>query len=283
MIQEKLENLIKIYPRTGISLQNLEKELILIEFIPKFFNKLEENNIKAILYGGTALNKGYLKERQRFSKDLDIYIIENSPGRVKEKFQEKCKRITKILNEIEYDGKNYDVEIIHLGRDKAAWQISYGKEKWQNLIIEAERKTENKAENSKKSKGIKIVNLELHSLLEYAGLPIPPVYVKSAPLEYILAGKIVALSRRAIGKDIYDVEAGLKLEFDVKELKADIEDIAKEKVDKIIDNALYWLEKVNVNQPDIAELRDTIPLEYRKDVKTIIESLKYELKKLKEK
>jgi len=260
MDKKILDNLAKVSSGVGIPLQSLEKELRLFEFIPKFFNLVEENGIPAVLYGGTALNKGFFKEKQRFSKDLDIYL----PSR---NFKNNCSRINKLLHDLE----GYKIEKMHQSKDAAVWSAGYGEKNWENLLIEVRKQ---------QVKG-KMHKLELHSLLEFAGLPILPVYVPSYSFEYILAGKIISLSRRAIGKDIYDVNMGLKLKPDIQEVKSFIKALTKKDAAFIINEAVYWLDKVDIGkQADIAELQDSVPIAYGGDVRSMINSLKYELKRL---
>lgn len=254
------DDILVLSSRTGLSSMNIEKEWRLFEFIPVLFNKLEERGIKAVLYGGTALNKGYFGERQRFSKDIDIYLSSRN-------FKNTCLTIERLLIGI----GRYEVERIHLNNESAAWSIKYGKGKTDDILIEAR----------KSPCRLKPVKIELHSILEYSGASVMSILVPSLPLEWLLAGKIIALSRRAIGKDIYDVEMGLKLKPKKNEIKKIIRLITKQGPDKIIKNAIYWIEQIDVSkQHDIIELQDSIPIAYRRDIKVVLSSLKYELNEL---
>lgn len=253
-----LDNITKISSKSGLPLRNLEKELQLFGFIPKLFHLLEENRIPAVLYGGTALNKGFFKEKQRFSKDLDIDL----PAR---NFRNYCNKIDLLLQQL----KEYRVEKTHFGEEACVWNIWYGNNPWESLIIEIRKQPI-------KDKAQKV---ELHSILEFLGLPILPIYVSSYPLEHLLARKIIALSRRAIGKDIYDTYLGLKLNPDRKKILMAIKKITKKDPNLTLNEAIYWLDEVNLKSPDITELQDTVPISYREDIRSMINSVKYELKR----
>ncbi|MEM3408501.1 MAG: nucleotidyl transferase AbiEii/AbiGii toxin family protein [Candidatus Micrarchaeia archaeon] len=256
--QTMFDNLTKISSKSGLPLRNLEKELQLFGFIPKLFHLLEENRIPAALYGGTALNKGFFKEKQRFSKDLDIDL----PSR---NFKNYCNKIDLLLQQL----KEYRIEKTYLGEDAGVWNIWYGNKPWESLLIEARKQPI-------KDKAKKI---ELHSILEFLGIPILPIYVPSYSLEHLLARKIIALSRRAIGKDIYDSYLGLKMNPDRNKILATIKKITKKDPKLALNEAIYWLDEVNLKSSDVTELQDTVPVSYREDMRSMINSLKYELKR----
>jgi predicted nucleotidyltransferase component of viral defense system len=254
-----IENLARISTAAGLPLQSLEKELRLFEFMPKFFHLLEENRIKAALYGGTALNKGYFGERQRFSKDIDIYL----PSRG---FRGRCDKVDGLLRSL----KGYEIKKIHQSKETVAWSIGYGDEAWESLLIEARRqRTKEKAKN-----------IELHSLLEFSGIPVLPIYVPSYSFEYLVAEKIIALGRRTLGKDIYDAHLALGMKPNAKLVLSHIRKITGRDPDEPVSLARHWLGKVNMKSSDMVELTDSIPMRHREDMRSMVASLKYDLERM---
>lgn len=255
---------------TGLPAKNLEKEIRLFTLMPKFFHLLEERRIKTALFGGTALNKGYYGEKQRFSKDLDIDCFSRNWRRVYDK-------ITEALLDSDIS-KEYRVETMKFDVPSTIkeWTLWYGRNPWENLLIEMNIR-QVAIDRTVKS-------LPMHSLLEFHGMTLTPVYVPSYSLEHLLARKILALSRRQVGKDIYDVFMGFKHSPDKRVLKAYVRALAKSewKADfsSFVGSVIYWLDKVTGVTSDFVELAETVPLDYREDIKTMIESIKFELRRL---
>jgi len=255
---------------TGLPMKNVEKEIRLFTLMPKFFHLLEERRIKTALFGGTALNKGYYAEKQRFSKDLDIDCFSRNWRMVYDK-------ITEALFDSDIS-KEYRVETAKFDVPSTIkeWTLWYGKNPWENLLIEMNIK------QVAIDKTIKL--LPMHSLLEFHGMTLTPVYVPSYLLEHLLARKILALARRQVGKDIYDVFMGFKHSPDRAVLKAYVRALAKSewKADfsGFVWSVIHWLDKITDKTSDVVELAETVPLDYQEDVKTMTESIKFELRRL---
>jgi len=47
-----------------------------------------------------------------------------------------------------------------------------------------------------------------------------------------------------------------------------------------VESVIHWLDRVTGGTSDVAELVETVPLNYREDIKTMIESIKFELRRL---
>ncbi|MGB9634937.1 MAG: hypothetical protein ACP5H8_03150 [Candidatus Micrarchaeia archaeon] len=92
-----------------------------------------------------------------------------------------------------------------------------------------------------------------------------------------MAEKIIALSRRALGKDIYDVHLALGMKSNIKKVLGHIKRITGREPDEIIKNACYLLDRINLKSSDMVELKDAVPVQHREDVKVMISSLQYEL------
>ncbi len=242
---------------TGIPAMYLEKEIRLFAATPVIFSRLQENRITAALYGGTALNKGFFKEKQRFSKDLNIEC--------------RASEIVKLLSAISLSCEPaFRVQAEH-GNNWGLAKLSYGRQPWENLLVELKP--------LKRKPDIKQVGL--HSILEYAGTPMPPVFVPSYSLEELFARKIVALSNRAIGKDLYDTFIASQLEFDERLLKRKLKEISlseKKTARKVIENAVYWTSKIRGSNAE--ELMETIPLAYRTGLGEMAKSVSLFLNKL---
>ncbi len=263
-------NLARFSLATGLPMKNIEKEVKLFTLMPKFFHLLEEREIKTALFGGTALNKGYYAEKQRFSKDLDIDCFSRN-------WRAVYNKITEALLDSDIS-KEYRVQTTKFDVPSTIkeWTLWYGKNPWENLLIEMNTK------QAAIDRTIK--SLPLHSLLEFHGMTLTPVYVPSYSLEHLLARKILALARRQVGKDIYDVFMGFKHCQNKRVLKAYIKALARSewKMDfsSFVESVVYWLDKVTGRTPDVAELAETVPLDYREDIKTMTESIKFELRRL---
>jgi predicted nucleotidyltransferase component of viral defense system len=264
------KDLVRFSLATGLPTKNVEKEIKLFTLMPKFFHLLEERKIKAALFGGTALNKGYYAEKQRFSKDLDIDCFSRN-------WKSIYNKITEALLDSDIS-KEYRVETAKFDIPSTIkeWTLWYGKNPWENLLIEMNIK--------QVAIDRTIKSLPLHSFLEFHGMILTPVYVPSYSLEHLLARKILALARRQVGKDIYDGFMGFKHSPDRVVLRAYVGALAKSewKTDfsSFVEPVIHWLDRVTGGTSDVVELAETVPLNYREDIKTMIESIKFELRRL---
>jgi predicted nucleotidyltransferase component of viral defense system len=242
---------------TGISALNLEKELQLMSLVGKVFDAINDAGFEAALFGGTALNKGYYAEKQRFSKDLDVDLFVKSLVDAKPKLERELQKIEGFTPKLE-----------HSGKDAVVWSFPYGPNPWENVLLETR-----KAPLSERP-----IKVELHSILEYQGIPVSPVRIPSYSLEYLLARKVIALSRRAIGKDVYDTYTGFLLRPDMPKLKIYVRRLAGE--EPVAANALHWIELIRPDSADITELTETVPLAYRTSLASMLEEVKDLLQRL---
>jgi len=260
MIDEKTHaTLMRVSGATGIGASNLEKELQLMSLIGKVFDAIKNAGIESALFGGTALNKGYYAEKQRFSKDLDIDLFVKDLANAKPKLERELRKI---------DGSTLKLE--HSGKDAVVWSFSYGSNPWENILLEA-RKAPLKE---------KLVQLEMHSILEYHGIPISPVRIPSYSLEYLLARKMIALSRRAVGKDIYDTYIGFLLQPNTKHIRRHIRHLTGEDSGTVSAQALHWIGHIRPDSADITELTETVPIAYRTSLASMLEEVKDSLRHL---
>ncbi len=174
------DTLLEISIKTGIGSDKLQRELSVMDAITPLFTLLENEDLKVGLYGGTALNKIYFKERQRLSYDLDLF----------------CYDYSKTLKLLKDNGAKATVSANVRG------ELYYKNVK---LDLWAVKKTQ---EEPKKC--------EIKSMLAFFGYRIPTVMCPSYSLEFLLAHKIMALSSRNLLKDIYDSWMGLQILTDKK-------------------------------------------------------------------
>lgn len=78
-MQEISENDLRMITiKSGIHMQFAFKEIKLFEVLSKILALNQKANLDIVMKGGTALNKIYLKDVQRFSEDIDFDIFSNS-------------------------------------------------------------------------------------------------------------------------------------------------------------------------------------------------------------
>lgn len=176
---------------TNIEPSDIKYEVEMLDFSSRLFSELEKEKVPFYLFGGTALNKGFFGGRQRLSKDLDIELDRRG-------FDNTARKFESIIIRIGYP--NFRAEK-YGGR--CALHVYIGK----NI-------DEIKIDITPQKNTIKGERVTLHSVLEYAGIPVKTVDVMSYPFEYLLAYKVSALQRRMLYKDIYDTYIGLQLGLD---------------------------------------------------------------------
>ncbi|MGM5484604.1 MAG: nucleotidyl transferase AbiEii/AbiGii toxin family protein [Nanobdellota archaeon] len=158
-----------------------------------------------ILKGGTALNRGYMKDRGRFSEDIDVDFINNDREKAKEYIIKKMESIKgfsigkpRLMN----DTLRFDCYYINELENKDRIQVEFylGHDR---IIGGAE-------------------TIEVRSPLFSGQSNIMKVY----SLESLLARKIVALLNRQDGKDIYDLFNGLKEDYDKNKLRKTLKEVS---------------------------------------------------------
>lgn len=261
--EETKGNLSRVALASGLPLENVEKEFRMMDLMRRLFAELEAEGVEAALFGGTALNKGYFLEKQRFSKDIDLDGDADKIGKAVGKFSgEFGVRLLKLRPESLFE----------------SWRLRYGHNPWEELIVDVNRK--------KLPFRPPVKKVEMHSLLEYYGFLVSPVAVPSYPFELLFARKLIALSRRAVGKDIYDSYLGFKLGPDRKELAKYlgmlVKDEFNEELWQFAATAAYWVKRANIRSESLAELLSTIPTPYRRSAAEMQNTIIFELEKLAE-
>ena len=225
--------------KTGIDRSFLEKDIAILNALPKIFMVLRNNGISAALYGGTALNKIYYRERQRLSYDINLlcYDYEKTQDYFKRNF--KSEFLGKNRSFFDFEGVRVDISPIKFNFEKPQ-------------------------------------EVEAKSLLSFFGYPLTSVVVPSYSLEYLLSLKILALVSRAQLKDIYDSWMGLNLIGDYKRLKSYLTKIERTEetdfmvlFDEILRSKEYYAkgtESIEITQKTDTELM-------LKDIKTKLELL----------
>lgn len=157
-----------------------------------------------VLKGGTALNRGFLKDTGRFSEDIDVDIITTDRKRTIEYLTGQMNRIT-----------GFDVRKPRLMNETLRFDCYYRNELEQNDRIQVEFYLGH--DGLIGETGLH----ELHSpFLEGHN-----VVFRTYTLESLIARKIVALARREEGKDLYDLFYALKKEYDEKKVKTTLQEL----------------------------------------------------------
>ncbi len=208
---------------TGISMERISFDFYLTRFINNFFNRINTSMADVYLYGGTALNRGFFEKKQRLSIDLDIEVPKKS-------FSKGIHDIKKALGNAGYT----ETESIKSKDTFAAYVHENGNE----IPIRLEVR--------KQMLGIKKENINLHSLLEYYGVPTSVALAPSYPFEYLLAYKMNALAARMLYKDLYDVYTGLQMLKNKKEFTSYIDRIDRlkevnifDEIDDMVNSGIY--------------------------------------------
>lgn len=175
---------------------DIRYEVDMINFSSAFFDVLEGTSVKAYLFGGTALNKGFFKDKQRLSRDLDFEIEKSQAFKNTALKFESC--------------------VIKAGYPN--FRVSENKRSYTIYVAIVESGSELKIDLVPQQNAIKPIQLTLHSILEYGGVPTKTVKIMSYPFEYLLAYKINALHRRMLYKDIYDSYTALQMPFNRSKL-----------------------------------------------------------------
>ncbi len=169
---------------TGIDYELVKYDIELTNLIKILFtNAKVRDNLR--LFGGTAINRGFLLEKQRLSTDLDIDAL----GVGIEDAYNKIKEALSGYNVSDYDiiSENDEPRHIIFYADRGAAKPMKIELLVQALDFEKEE-------------------LTLHPLLEYFNFPVDlSVKVPSYRLEWLLARKFKAFYERTIYRDLYDM------------------------------------------------------------------------------
>lgn len=226
---------------TGVGVDLIKKEIAVCNILPRLFMILTNENQKCALYGGTAINKAYFGEKQRFSFDIDVECEDYKKCKEILSKQLKPNILTKKRSFFfaEYEGVQVNVDI--------AEKISSEEPKLR----------------------------EIHSLLEFYGFPIPPIIVPSYSLEYLVASKITTFFARQTTKDAFDIFMASKHELDNKKVKMYLEELSK-KLWGITFQELMDRLPTKIDETGM----DVIPVNYRIDVGLLLDDVQYFIRSL---
>ncbi len=227
--------LARIVGATGIPEAYLKYDTVLSDFISMFFSSAKDSSLDIVLYGGTAMNRGFFKEKQRLSVDLDLETGSDA--------KTEASRISGMLSR---RGISCETPPNAPGL----------------VIARAGEGVRIRVEVTAKKFNIETKAIDLVPLSGYLGLPSAITYgVPSYPFDYLMARKLNALSRRLIYKDIYDVFIGLDmarksaLKRYVKMVGGDFD---------IIGDVLHYLRGGAFDKKDPFGYRSLTQLRYRK-------------------
>jgi predicted nucleotidyltransferase component of viral defense system len=173
-----------IVSSTGIDYELVKYDIELTNLIKILFTNVRARN-SLRLFGGTAINRGFILEKQRLSTDLDIDVIAIS-------LEDAYKNIKEALagyKVLDYDIVSENDELRH-------------------IVFYADRGVAKpiKIELVVQDLDFEKMELTLHPMLEYFGFPVDlSVKVPSYRLEGLLARKFKAFYERTIYRDLYDI------------------------------------------------------------------------------
>ena len=211
----------------GIGQKFICKEVRVTRLLTQLYLTFKD---EIILKGGTALNRGFLKDKGRFSEDIDVDIITTDREKMRTYLERQMNRIT-----------GFDVKKPRLMNETLRFDCYYRNELEQNDRIQVEFYLGHDGLIGETSL------CELDSPILEGHNTVFNTYT----LESLIARKIVALARREEGKDLYDLFYALKKEYDEKKVKTtlkelcvfyEVNDIAQEvseRFDKMARNIKY--------------------------------------------
>ncbi len=234
--------------RIGLPMQFVYKENKLFEALAKILTANQKNKYKIVLKGGTALNKIYFKDLQRFSEDIDFDIFTKD---------------AKIEEIIQIEG--FKLEGPWRFKDTIRYHLKY------KFLNNEDSLRVEFAVNKLPHMVNQISNCEMSSNITGTILYGVPCY----SFDDLVARKFNALRTRAKGKDIWDCYHAIDKTINLK--KAIEQALKSEKIDMNVEEALQQsilkLKKVDVKE--IMKLTNPyIPTSIRpKDWKEIVETL----------
>ncbi len=195
-----------IAARTGLGLKFLSKE----DKLSRILAQLSDwSGLALVLKGGTALNRVFLGDVSRFSEDLDIDVI----GRMS--LQEKVGELKKRVSSLE----GFDLKGPRMLHNTARFDAYYI-----NEFGDKDRVMLEFYLSHQKAIAVQPIKSQLlHSRFVETSPAIFPCY----SFEDLVARKFVALYRRNIGKDIYDLYHALALPIETSVLSKALKGLFK--------------------------------------------------------
>lgn len=244
--------------RAGLGLKFISKEDKISNILSQLSNW---SGLDLVLKGGTALNRAYLKQRSRFSEDLDIDVIGNTS--VEAKVEELKKRIMGL--------EGFDIEGPRMLHRTARFDAYYINEFGDKDRVMLEFYLSHKEVIAEKP--IK------PTLLVSRFLETSPAIFPCYSLEDLLGQKLVALYQRTLGKDIFDVYHALEIDIDISVLGKTLgRRLLFNHIDSNVNEFIRdLLEKRSMLMKDAANIGNSanhyIPRSLRPDWRVLISSL----------
>jgi uncharacterized protein len=199
----ELKEIRRISFENGIGINYISKENKITELLTKLYLIFKD---KIILKGGTALNRGYLNDKGRFSEDIDLDFINKYLKQSIEFLKEKMNLID-----------NFTIEKARLMNKTLRFDCFYinelnNKDRIQVEFYLGHNKIIGNAET------IAIKSPILHGQTNI---------INTYNIESLIARKIVALLNREEGKDLYDLFYSLKEKFNKEKVKKQVIELCK--------------------------------------------------------
>lgn len=187
--------------KSGMRYADVVYDIDMTKLIADLFGFVSDKKMDVVLFGGTALNRGFFGAKQRLSKDLDIMV--RSGG-----LSSLAGMISRHLGSLGYRMGRYEVESEEPSEEEdEPYSVK--------LIAATENKSNIEIAIYREDLSFDVTYVPLHSFAEYFNYPyIYPVKVPSYRLEGLLARKVYALYDRRLYKDLYDSRHGLELPLD---------------------------------------------------------------------
>ena len=198
--------------KTGLLYKDIEYDIDLTKISVELFSFVGESGLSAILFGGTALNRGFFKERQRLSKDLDIMTKERDLEAFANRISDHMKSLGYHVNMELAENESASEE------DEEIYSIK--------LFLATENRNRVEIALYREDVSFDVAYIELHSLIEYLKYPYAyPVKVPAYSFEGLLSRKIYALYERRLYKDLYDARYGIELLKGKRKLQSSLSSI----------------------------------------------------------
>ncbi len=246
--------------KMGIDIKSVEYDIAMTELMNGLFYETMKNDVEVYLYGGTALNRGYFGEAQRLSIDLDL----ETPAQL---FNANLINIKDILREL-----GYKIEVQRKIGEKheAFYAVKSAKIRIEMSKMDLEKP--------------RVQSLKLYPPVSFYGLPIPYSIAQSYEFEHLLAGKVNALSRRTLYKDVYDTYHAIRILKNEKLFVKYVKEFEKRDETDIVEEALYKIgQKLTLGTDADSFYRGLVPTALRESDTVMIETIKMRLKSIKDK
>jgi predicted nucleotidyltransferase component of viral defense system len=204
----------KVASKIGLGLQYVLKEARVFDIWAKLSPVIISEEIAPhatlICKGGTALNKVFLKDIQRFSEDLDFDAFFTKEISKKENIEFLEKHILSHLK------NSYQIEEPRLMRDVVRFTCNFINEMGAKDCVFVEFNIE--------PKGPMIFEIRK---AKSEILDIAPVEIPVYTFPVLVAKKIKTFYERGSGKDLYDIFYSLKIAKEIKEIVDALKEVLK--------------------------------------------------------